>query len=135
MNRLDFIIELKNHVAYLRPRHDPPEPYEHNRLGAVFVPLDKTSEILTARVIPGTPAYEAGLRNGDILLTLNDYPAGNWSSPRGVGVPDFQLPERTNINLTYARGNKTYRAHAWLRDIIGPGSPGYQAGNSGAADK
>src|SRR5436309_7585357 len=48
LKRLDFIVDGKHGVAHLRPKQTPPPPYDHNRLGAVFVPRDEQNDDLVA---------------------------------------------------------------------------------------
>jgi hypothetical protein len=40
LKRLDLIVDGKNGMAYIRPKRTRPPPYQHNRLGAVFLPTD-----------------------------------------------------------------------------------------------
>ena len=68
LKRLDIVIDGKHGIAYLRPKKTPPLPYQHNRLGADFIPQDSHNDDLIAHVANGSPAYEAGIRDGDILL-------------------------------------------------------------------
>jgi hypothetical protein len=81
LKRLDIVIDGKQSIAYLRPKKTPPLPYEHNRLGAVFVPQDMQSNDLVAHVVDGSPAYEAGIRDGDILLKEDQRDMRNWRDP------------------------------------------------------
>jgi len=125
LKRLDLVLDGPRGVVYLRPKQTPPEPYNHNRLGAVFMPLDETSQFLTAHVLEGSPAYEAGLRDGDILTYINGRSTANWLDHPELGVPNFDWPEDRKVYLRYLRNGKEYRVNVQLRDIIGPGSPGY----------
>ena len=106
LRRLEIIIDNKNNVAYLRPKKTPPLPYGHNRLGAVFAPkYPNTNNV--AYVATGSPAYEAGIRNDDILL--NQEANGSFEQPAG-----------TKISFTLKRGNKIFKTTAVLRNILPP---------------
>jgi C-terminal processing protease CtpA/Prc len=70
LKRLDLIVDGKHGMAYLRPKQTRSVPGDHNRLGAVFVPRDDQSDDLVAHVLEGSPAFEAGIRNGDVLLSI-----------------------------------------------------------------
>ena len=72
LKRLDFIVDGRQGIAYARARKTPVPPYEHNRLGVVFVPQESRSDELVAQVVDGSPAYEAGIRNGDVLLKIGE---------------------------------------------------------------
>jgi hypothetical protein len=108
LKRLEIIIDNKNNVAYLRPEITPPLPYEHNRLGAVFTPKYPNTNSV-AYVADGSPAYEAGIRNGDILLNQE----ANSS---------FEQPAGTKINFTLKRDDKIFKTTAILRNILSPDS-------------
>ena len=73
----------KTGVAYVQPHPGPRAPYQHNRLGAIFAPGD-ASDDLVAFVLDGSPAYEAGIRNGDVLLKIGDLDATKWQTDPAV---------------------------------------------------
>jgi hypothetical protein len=120
LKRLDLIIDGRHDVAYLRPRVTPPTPYEHNRAGAAFVPPDKKSEILIARVADNSPASEAGIRNGDILLSVNDQDLSNWRSKTNRLNRFWRAPAGTQLRLSLQRGTETFKTSLKLRDILAP---------------
>ena len=64
----DVIIDWKNGSLYLRPNRHIPQRSRYNRIGAVFVPVDGDANNLVGHVANLGPAYEAGIRDGDILL-------------------------------------------------------------------
>ena len=45
---------------------------EHNRLGAVFVRGPGDAPAWVAKVLPSSPASEAGLKNGDVITKVDD---------------------------------------------------------------
>jgi len=124
---LDLIIDGDLGIAYLRPRNLPPPAYQHNRLGAVFVPPDMQSRDLVARVIDGSPAYEAGIRDGDLLLKVGDLDVTKWrTDPTVLPLSRFwEGPPGTRLDLSLKRGTKTFKTTAVLRQILSPvaGSP------------
>lgn len=114
--RLNCIVDGIRGIAYIRSRHNKPNSYDHNRLGAVFVPGNGHDEHLVAVVIEKTPAYEAGIRNGDILLQLNGASISKLVSSWENG---FHKPAGTRIEFVLKRGDKKFTSTAVLRDIIG----------------
>ena len=128
LRRLDVVVDGDIGIAYLRPKSGPPPPYEHNRLGAVFAPLSMQGGDLVAHVIDGTPAYEAGIRNGDLLLKVGDLDATKWrTDPKVLPLSRFwEQPPGTKLELLLKRGTQTIKTTAVLRQILGPdtGSPG-----------
>jgi hypothetical protein len=105
LKRLDFIVDGKQRVAYLRPQKTPPLPQQHNRLGATFVPRDAKSEDLILHVANGSPAYEAGIRNGDVLLKVGGRDVTK-AEPIPENEPSIYDPAGTKLKLTVKRGDE-----------------------------
>jgi S1-C subfamily serine protease len=122
LKRLDFIVDGDLGIAYIRTKTTPAPSYEHNRLGAVFAPTDLQGGDLVARVIDGSPAYEAGVRNGDVLLKVGDLDVTKWrTDPTILPLSRFwEGPPGTRLELTLKRGTETLKAKAVLRQILGP---------------
>ena len=125
LKRLDVIIDGKYGIAYLRPRQTPVLPYEHNRLGAAFVPRDPTNDDLVAHVADGSPAYEAGIRNDDVLLKIGELDVTKWrTDPKVLPLSRFwNSPAGTKLELTLKRGDKVFKTTAVLRNILPPDAP------------
>lgn len=124
LKRLDIVIDGKHGLAYLRPRGTPPLLYEHNRLGAVFVPLNLKSDDLLARVINDSPAFEAGIRDGDVLLRIGNLDCTKWRTDPNV-LPLSRFCEGSagsQLELTLRRGDKILKAIPVLRNILPPDS-------------
>lgn len=120
LKRLDIIIDGKHGIAYLRPKKTRPLPYEHNRLGANFVPATSQSNELVAKVAAGSPAQEAGIQNGDVLMKLDelDVSLSNLNILR-----KFWMPPGTKIIFTLKRDGKIFKTTAELRNILPPDPP------------
>ena len=69
--RLEVVIDGRRGIAYFLPKTSPSPAYEHNRLGAVFTPVDMQANDLIGHVADGSPAYEAGIRPGDVIQEIN----------------------------------------------------------------
>lgn len=125
LKRLDIVIDGKHGIAYLRPKTTPPLPYQHNRLGADFVPQDLHNDDLIAHVADGSPADEAGIRDGDILLKEDKRDVTKWRTNTNP-PPDIrpvQQPAGTKLELTLKRGDKVFTTTAVLRNILPPDAP------------
>ena len=122
MKRVDIILDGKKGNAYLRPRKGPPLPYQHNRLGAVFTPVSLDGGDLLAHVAEGSPAEKAGVRNGDLLLKIDDTDVTRWhSDPSILPLSRFwERPAGTKLELTCRRGQNTVKFSVVLADILGP---------------
>ena len=125
LKRLDIIIDGKHGIAYLRSKTTLPLPYAHNRIGAIFVPQDMQSNDLVAHVVNGSPAYEAGIRNDDVLLKIGELDVTKWRTDSNV-LPLSRFWEstaRTKLELTLKRGDKIFKTTAILRNIVPPDAP------------
>jgi S1-C subfamily serine protease len=122
LKRLDLIIDGSLGIAYLRPKTAAPPPYDHNRLGAVFAPRDMEGADLIAHVIDGSPAYEAGVRSGDVLLKVGDVDVTKWrTDPKVLPLSRFwEQPPGTRLEFVLKRGTQTIKPTAVLRQILGP---------------
>jgi S1-C subfamily serine protease len=121
LKRLDLIVDGKHGIAYLRPKQTTSAPGDHNRLGAVFVPRDDQSDDLVARVLDGSPAFEGGIRNGDVLLSVGGRDVTTWRTDPGDPYNwAFESPAGTALELTVKRGDLTFKATVLLREILKP---------------
>lgn len=123
LKRLDFIVDGKDGTAYVRLKNTPAPPYQHNRLGAVFVPPDSTSDELVAHLANDSPAQQAGICNGDILLKIGNLDATKWRSDPAVSPLShfWTQPAGTRLDLTFKRQSATFKTTVMLRRILGPG--------------
>ncbi len=124
--RLNLIVDGKNRLAYFRSIPGPAPPYGHNRIGAVFVPGGTAGEELVAHVLDGSPAHEAGVRRGDVLLAIRDLDVTQWrTDPRVLPLSRFwQGLAGTRLKLSLKRAGAPLEATVELRDILGP-SPAF----------
>ena len=122
LRRFEIIIDGPNNNLYMKPKNVRASQYVYNRLGAVFVPDDITSENLYAHVVEGSPAYIAGLRNRDILTSINDLDVTKWKTdPRVLPLSRFwSAPTGTKLKLIYSRNGEEYRTNVELSRIFTP---------------
>ncbi len=129
LKRLDFIVDGKGGVAYLRPKKTPvPSPLsEQDRLVLVFVPGDAKSDDLVAHVLDGSSPYDAGIRNGDVLLKIDDRDVAQWRADPGDHWrinpddpfirPSTKNPVGTRTEMTLKRGGLELNATVDLKQI------------------
>lgn len=126
LDRLDLVVDGSNGVAYARSATISPRPYRHNRIGAVFAPEDlQRGQDLSTHVLPGTPAYEAGVRDGDILQKIDNLDVTQWRTNPAVMPLSrfFEQPAGTKITLKLKRGTEVVQAVVTLRNLLGPKGP------------
>jgi hypothetical protein len=119
LKRLDLIVDAKNGWVYFRPITTPPPPFDHNRLGAVFRPEGTHTNQAVARVVKDSPAYEANVRDGDILLSVDNIKVTSWNER---WLNQFYRPAGTKLELTLQRKDEILKTTAILRDILKPAS-------------
>jgi hypothetical protein len=125
LERLDFIVDGPSRIVYVRPRTGPFQPYPYNRAGAVFTPRDPRRDKQTnfvAHVIAGSPAYKAGIRDGDVVIKVNGQTPSTWK--QGPTYLSSTLPSGTKLNLTLKRGDTTVDAVLTLEDLFPPAASG-----------
>src|SRR6185312_8301488 len=108
LERLDFIVDGPSRMVYVRPRTGPFQAYPYNRAGAVFIPRDPRRDKQTnfvARVIEDSPAYKAGIRDGDVVTKVNGKTPTTWKD--GPTYLSSTHPAGTKLDLTLKRGNTT----------------------------
>lgn len=118
LSRLDIVVDGIHSVAYLKSRTAPSRPYYYNRLGAGFVPADGDPHKMVATVLSGSPAYEAGVRDGDFLLQVDNRRVAGWT---GDWASRFKMPAGTKVRLKLQRNGTNFETTAVLREILHPG--------------
>ncbi len=117
LRHLDLVADGIHNTAYLRAKAAALGPYAYNHLGADFVPTEEHPYQGVARVVTGSPAYDAGIRNGDIVLQVDRVKVIGWTDDwRGR----FELPAGTQLHFTLQRNGTNFETTATLRDILQP---------------
>jgi C-terminal processing protease CtpA/Prc len=66
-------------------------------------------------VVKGGPAFEAGVRDGDVLLRVDEIAVTGWSDK---WRSRFCMPSGTKLRLTLNRDGSEFETTATLRDIV-----------------
>jgi hypothetical protein len=127
LRRIDLIIDGKLRIAYFRTNQSPLVVYSHNCLGAVFTPENLVTyegKDLVAHVAPDSPAFQAGIRDGDALLRYNDIDVTVWRTQPTV-IPSFGCNSAEGpIQLMLRRGKRVFTVEVMLRPILAPEADG-----------
>ena len=80
---------------------------------------DDQSDDLVTHVLDASPAYEGGIRNGDVLLSIGGRDVTSWRTDPGDPFEwAFERPAGTALELTVKRGDLTFKAIVLLREIL-----------------
>jgi hypothetical protein len=122
MSCFDMIVDGPRERVWLRPRKKPGLPWDYNRLGAAFIPKSLNEPELVATVGLGTPAAEAGIEDGDLLLAIGDLDVTKWqTNPTVLPLSRFWAqPAGTELRLRLSRDGKPYRVRVTLRELFQP---------------
>ena len=119
----DVIVDKKNAYAYFRQRPRRSIAIFHNRLGAAFMQRSKQDPEMVAYVAAGTPAFESGIRDGDILLKYRSgEPSGPWKTATREVWDVLNAPPKTKVEFVLKRNEEVFQTNAVLRDILGIGA-------------
>lgn len=122
LTRFDVILDNKSGFAYMKRKVNATSEFHYNKTGAVFAPTKINCDDLVAHVIKATPAYEAGVRNGDILLKIDDLDVTKWRTDPNV-LPlsrFFARSAGTQLQLVLEKDGKPYTVKVILKDLFGP---------------
>jgi hypothetical protein len=125
LTRLDVVVDGVGGEIYIQPAAAPTNAwnYDYNRIGALFAPRDIRGGDLVATVLTNSPAYAAGVRDGDVLTRIGDLDATQWrTDPRILPLSRFwSQPAGTKINITCRRGDTNVDLTVQLKEIFPQG--------------
>ena len=106
-----------NEVAASKPSYDPKAIYKYPFPENVGFSVEKIEQTKIASVRPGSPAYDAGLRAGDVIDKIDGQPI--------LSLADIQFvlhfkPESAKLKIDSRRGGETHARTLQL-------SPGWRA--------
>jgi hypothetical protein len=123
LKQMELILDGPHELAYVMSRPSKGKvDGAHNRLGALFMPAGPDSNELVAHVASPSPAQEAGIRPGDLLLKIDDLDVTGWRTKPGI-LPlarFWQQPSGTEMILTLKRGEETVTKKVVLKNILPP---------------
>jgi hypothetical protein len=121
LKRLDLIVDGEHGTAYVRAKRSaafPPGTF--HPCDVVFLPSAASTNVLAASVQPGNSAFDKGIRDGDLLLQIDQLDVKDWLLHPGVtwhfepGQPFLLVSSNggkpRNLELTLKRGDKVLKA-------------------------
>jgi hypothetical protein len=137
LKRFDFLVDGQHALAYLQPSKrwkpltaEPPKQSSLDGRLAVFGPWRSQTNFFTAYVMSASSAFQSGIRDGDILLKVDqqdvkqwlDNPGKGWSSGRELfgfqaTYPSTNSPNGTVLELTLRRRDQVFQASVLQSEI------------------
>lgn len=111
LQRFVVTVDCKRRVMYLDKASGWSKPATFNRVGVLVDFNHDSNEVKT--VFPGSPAEDAGLMQGDRILTINGV-----KSSDDPNEPLFRQPVGTVIHLQVQRGTDLRNYDIRLRDLL-----------------
>ena len=117
LDRFNLIIDYNNELIYLKPSKKFKKVFEYDKSGLMLIATGKDLRtILVNNVVSGSPADEAGIKNGDVIRRINWLPSG-YSSMKDL-IRIFQKKEGKKIKLTIRRDGVRMKFEFRLRNLI-----------------
>jgi hypothetical protein len=114
MSRFNFTLDYATKKMYLAPNKSFANPFEWNMSGLTLEPED-TVGLAVTEIVPGSPGAAAGLKEGDVVLSLNGEEVSGADRER---VRDILRKEGQEVAVRYRRGDVTESAQLKLRRLI-----------------
>lgn len=119
LSHFEVVLDLKESRMYLNRRDGHQIEPDYNRLGATFIPKSMDSAELVAKVLTNGPGYRCGIRNGDILLRVDDVDMTKWRDDPSIWKRRFWYAEPgTQYNLELKRNGKRIDLQVTLEEIF-----------------
>lgn len=114
LRRFTVTLDVPDSKLFLLPNADFSAPFSTNRAGIIVIPDGNQWKVDS--VVPGSPAAEAGVQDGDTLLTADG------QSARALAADGLRAiwngPSGSRVHLQLRRGTKTIAVDFVLRDLF-----------------
>ncbi len=116
--RFDLVVDLANLTLWLRPSSAFDEPQAYNRSGLLCRPDAQRQRYVVWRIVEGSPADRAGIRQDDVLMAINAQPID-----RSGMLPPLRAllaPAGTRVEMTFERDGKSFTKTLVLAELLAP---------------
>jgi len=124
LRKIDLVLDRDAGVAQVAACPEAKNLYaNHNRLGALFIPLTDSADFLTAVVASPSPASRADIRTGDVLLRVDEVDTAGWRTNK-ASLPELRQllrqPAGARLTVYLKRGDEVLTKKVKLDDILPP---------------
>lgn len=117
LSRFHFILDMVRSELYLKPNKNYNKKFKYDKSGlTIYAFGNKLDNYYIKNVIKGSPADEAGIKEGDILKKIGFFPA-NFNTLESI-TKKFEKKEGKKFKLTLERNGVRYKTHIILRDML-----------------
>ena len=116
LRRFSVILDYPHRRILLHPNESFGEPYEFDMSGMYLTAGGGDFHAINVlSVTAGSPAVEAGVREGDVIETINDKPAATFGLEQ---IRQLLRREGTEVSLTVKRDEQAHLLRLKLRRLI-----------------
>ena len=117
LRRFDVIIDYPDSVLYLKPTRSYKQKFNYDRSGMLIYAIGHNlKDFYVNTIIPGSPAEEADIREGDLILKIRGLPASLFDLT-SINRMLMKRPGK-KIKVTIERNGERLEKTFRLRDLI-----------------
>lgn len=117
LSRFTVIIDYPRETLYLKPNKKFTKPFKFDKSGLQFIASGpRLRTFLVQSVIAGSPAEEVGIQEGDIIKSINGWPAGLVGLNGMINI--LKKKEGKKITLKIKREKIKIKKTFYLRKLI-----------------
>jgi|DEB0MinimDraft_10_1074344.scaffolds.fasta_scaffold02248_2 hypothetical protein len=119
LERFHIILDNVNGIMYLKARKNYNKDFKYDKSGLVIYAFGpELNDYYVKEVIEGSPAWNAGIRSGDMIKSLGIWPI-NFYSLRHI-LNKLKGREGKKIRMKLERNGRSFRTNLVLNDFLSP---------------
>jgi PDZ domain/Aspartyl protease len=116
LERFTVVFDNRSKRLWLTPNHSYGDPAKYDQSGLrIRAEGPDFRKFVVRRIVPQSPAAEAGIEPGDIIESIDDHPAEEMTL---TGLRDMLCQSKESLAVNIMRGNKKLRIALRLRPLI-----------------
>ncbi len=122
LERFELVLDFVHSTMYLKPGKNYDKEFEYDKSGLVIYAFgNDLSNYYIKDVIEGSPAYNAGIRKGDMIKKIGIWPAGFYSL--GGILRKLKSKKNRKIKMVLERNSVRYKTSFRLKDYLEKSNP------------